>query len=38
MAGTTSGLGWMAWTWQTTVTVRKGGAVVGVTQTTITSR
>ena len=28
----------MAWTWQTTVTVRKGGAVVGVAQTTITSR
>src|SRR5437879_5096268 len=28
----------MAWTWQTTVTVRKNGAVVGVAQTTITSR
>jgi RND family efflux transporter MFP subunit len=28
----------MAWTWQTTVTVRKNGGVVGVAQTTITSR
>lgn len=28
----------MAWTWQTTVTVRKNGSVVGVAQTTITSR
>lgn len=28
----------MAWTWQTTVTVRKNGAVVGVAKTTITSR
>jgi RND family efflux transporter MFP subunit len=28
----------MAWTWQTTVTVRKNAAVVGVAQTTITSR
>jgi RND family efflux transporter MFP subunit len=28
----------MAWTWQTTVTVRKNGTVVGVAQTTITSR
>lgn len=28
----------MAWTWQATVTVRKNGAVVGVAQTTITSR
>ena len=28
----------MAWTWQTTVTVRKNGNVVGVAQTTITSR
>jgi YtkA-like len=27
----------MAWTWQTTVTVRKNGTVVGVAQTTITS-
>jgi RND family efflux transporter MFP subunit len=28
----------IAWTWQTTVTVRKNGSVVGVAQTTITSR
>ena len=28
----------MAWTWQTTVTVHKNGAVVGIAQTTITSR
>ena len=28
----------MAWTWQTTVTVRKNGSVVGVAQTSITSR
>ena len=28
----------MAWTWQTTVTVRKNGSLVGVAQTTITSR
>jgi RND family efflux transporter MFP subunit len=28
----------MAWTWQTTVTVRKNGNVVGVAQTSITSR
>jgi RND family efflux transporter MFP subunit len=28
----------MAWTWQTTVTVRKNGKVVGVVETSITSR
>ena len=28
----------MAWTWQTTVTVRKNGSVVGVAETSITSR
>jgi hypothetical protein len=28
----------MAWTWQTTVTVRKTGSVVGVAQTNITAR
>ena len=28
----------MAWTWQTTVTVRKNGSVVGVAQTNITAR
>jgi Cu(I)/Ag(I) efflux system membrane fusion protein len=28
----------MAWTWQTTVTVRKGGSVIGVAQTNITAR
>lgn len=28
----------MAWTWQTTVTVRKSGSVVGVAETSITSR
>ena len=28
----------MAWTWQATVTVRKGGSVVGVAQTNITAR
>ena len=28
----------MAWTWQTTVTVRKGGTVVGVAQTSVTAR
>jgi Cu(I)/Ag(I) efflux system membrane fusion protein len=28
----------MAWTWQTTVTVRKNGSVIGVTQTNITAR
>ena len=28
----------MAWTWQTTVTVRKNGTVVGVAQTNITAR
>src|SRR5437667_5653497 len=28
----------MAWTWQTTVTVRKNGNVVGVVETSITSR
>ncbi|MEO8052789.1 MAG: efflux RND transporter periplasmic adaptor subunit [Acidobacteriota bacterium] len=28
----------MAWTWQTTVTVRKNGTVIGVAQTSITSR
>ncbi len=28
----------MAWTWQTTVTVRKGGNVVGVAQTSVTAR
>src|SRR5262249_3623041 len=28
----------MAWTWQTTVTMRKNGVVVGVARTTITSR
>ena len=28
----------MAWTWQTTVTVRKNGNVVGVAETSITSR
>jgi RND family efflux transporter MFP subunit len=28
----------MAWTWQTTITVRMNGSVVGVAQTTITSR
>lgn len=28
----------MAWTWQTTVTVRKNGNVIGVAQTSITSR
>ena len=28
----------MAWTWQTTITVRKNGTVVGVAQTSITSR
>ena len=28
----------MAWTWQTTVTVRKNGSVIGVAQTNITAR
>jgi hypothetical protein len=28
----------MAWTWQTTVTVRKNGAVVGVAETSVTAR
>jgi RND family efflux transporter MFP subunit len=28
----------MAWTWQTTVTVRKNGAVVGVAETSLTAR
>jgi hypothetical protein len=28
----------MAWTWQTTVTVRKNGSVIGVAQTSITAR
>ena len=28
----------MAWTWQTTVTVRKDGNVIGVAQTNITAR
>ena len=28
----------MAWTWQTTVTVREGGSVIGVAQTNITAR
>ena len=28
----------MAWTWQTTVTVRKNGQVIGVAQTNITAR
>jgi hypothetical protein len=28
----------MAWTWQTTVTVRKNGNVIGVAQTNITAR
>jgi hypothetical protein len=28
----------MAWTWQTTVTVRRNGNVIGVAKTTITSR
>jgi RND family efflux transporter MFP subunit len=28
----------IAWTWQTTVTIRKYGSVVGIAQTTITSR
>jgi Cu(I)/Ag(I) efflux system membrane fusion protein len=28
----------MAWTWQTTVTVRKNGAVVGVVETSVTAR
>ena len=28
----------MAWTWQTTVTVRKNGNVIGVTRTNITAR
>jgi hypothetical protein len=28
----------MAWTWQTTVTVRKNGSVIGVVQTNITAR
>jgi RND family efflux transporter MFP subunit len=28
----------MAWTWQTTVTVRKNGTVVGIAQTSITAR
>ncbi len=28
----------MAWTWQTTVTVRRNGNVIGVVKTTITSR
>ena len=28
----------MAWTWQTTVTVRKNGNVIGVAQTSITAR
>jgi membrane fusion protein, copper/silver efflux system len=28
----------MAWTWQTTVTVRKAGSVIGVAQTNITAR
>lgn len=28
----------MAWTWQTTVTVRRSGAVIGVAQTSITAR
>jgi hypothetical protein len=28
----------MAWTWQTTVTVRKNGTVVGIAQTSVTAR
>jgi hypothetical protein len=28
----------MAWTWQTTVTVRKNGAVVGIAETSVTAR
>ena len=28
----------MAWTWQTTVTVRKNGNVIGIAQTNITAR
>jgi hypothetical protein len=28
----------LAWTWQTTVTVRKNGNVIGVAQTNITAR
>jgi Cu(I)/Ag(I) efflux system membrane fusion protein len=28
----------MAWTWQTTVTVRKNGSVIGVAQTSVTAR
>ena len=28
----------MAWTWQTTVTVRKNGAVIGVAETSVTAR
>jgi hypothetical protein len=28
----------MAWTWQTTVTVRRNGNVIGVAQTNITAR
>jgi len=28
----------MAWTWQTTITVRKGGEVLGVVQTNLMAR
>jgi hypothetical protein len=28
----------MAWTWQTTVTVKRNGTVVGIAQTNITAR